>query len=216
MVELASPSVVAILTRAPSSGGKSRLFAELRRPPDRALLEALLLDTLDAVSPSDAARIVAVEPAGACDSVAAIVPPDTQVVPQHGDDLGERMAAVMRTLFAAGARDVIVIGSDLPDLPPHTIADALRALQSDPASIVIGPANDGGYYLIAARHVPEVFARVEWGTPRVLMQTLEHAKAAGRRVHVLPALDDVDTAADLARVRAPRTRAWVDAHVPTA
>jgi hypothetical protein len=74
MGSLAQRDVVAVLTRAPSAGGKSRLFAELGTPPDPALLTALLLDTLDAVDLEDVTRIVAVEPASACDEVRGSLP----------------------------------------------------------------------------------------------------------------------------------------------
>ena len=210
MVELADAAVAAILTRAPSSGGKSRLFTALGRSPDPALLAALLLDTCDAVRASAAAVVVAVEPADAAAEVLALVG-GVDVIGQPAGDLGARMASVMRTIFARGARAVAIVGSDLPDLPPRRVGEAFAALDRDPAALVLGPAADGGYYLVAATRVPPVFEGIAWGTAGVLEATMAAAARHGLRVHLLDAVADVDGPADLRRVIAPRTRAWVQA-----
>jgi uncharacterized protein len=214
MVDVAHAPVAAILTRAPSAGGKSRLFAALRRAADPALLEALLLDTLDAVRHPAVRCVIAVEPAAGCDELRTLVPSDVDVMPQPPGSLGERMAGVMRELFARGAPAVVLVGSDLPDLPPQAIAGALDALASAPGALVLGPATDGGYYLLAAAHVPDVFAGIEWGTDRVLAQTLDAARRRGLEVRLLPAAGDVDTPDDLRRVTAGRTSRWRVAHLP--
>src|SRR5215216_1411447 len=105
MGSLAQRDVVAVLTRAPSAGGKSRLFAELGTPPDASLLAALLLDTIDAIDERESSsgqarngvtRVVAVAPASACDEVRGLVARDVLVVPQAEGTLGDRMAGVMR------------------------------------------------------------------------------------------------------------------------
>lgn len=210
MVELAGADVVAILTRAPMHGGKSRLFAALGRESDPALLTALLLDTLDAAGGAGVPCVLAVEPPAACAAVGALAP-GIEVVPQSGSSLGERMAATMRSVMDRGVRAVAVVGSDLPDLSPDALREAFQVLQHDPDRLVIGPAADGGYYLIAATAVPPVFDGVEWGTTRVLAQTLAQARRHGIDVHLLPVMRDVDSPDDLARVRARRTRAWAAA-----
>ena len=207
MVELAGQAVLAILTRAPSSGGKRRLFAALGREPDPDLLTALLLDTVEA-TPSNLPRVVAVEPAHACGEIAALLP-GVLVVPQEEGTLGDRMAQTMRMLFERGARAVVLIGSDLPDLSASVVVDAFAALRRDPAALVLGPAADGGYYLIGATRVPPVFDGVEWGSDRVLAATIEAARSQGVAVHLVSGMADVDTPADLQPVRARRTRAWV-------
>jgi rSAM/selenodomain-associated transferase 1 len=208
MVGEPGPIVVAVLTRAPSSGGKSRLFAALGRPPDAALLSALLLDTLDGIDLPGTTRLVLVEPADGCDEVRALVPRDVRVLPQPGGSLGERMRATMESLLAEGASIVVLVGSDLPDITPKTIGDAIMRLRRDPASVVLGPAHDGGYYLIAATQVPKVFDGIEWGSARVLEHTQAAAVANGLRVHLLDPLRDVDKPDDLRDVRAWRTRLW--------
>jgi uncharacterized protein len=207
VVDLAGAAVVAILTRAPSAGGKSRLFAALGRAPDPALLTALLLDTLDAVAIAGVPRVIAVEPPEACAEVRALAP-DVDVIPQRPGTLGVRMQAVMSAVFAAGASAVALIGSDLPDIRPHVFADAFATLDADPTGLVLGPATDGGYYLIAAKSVPPVFDAIDWGTAGVLEQTRAAAGRRGIRVHLIEAMSDVDAVADLDRIAAPRTSAW--------
>jgi rSAM/selenodomain-associated transferase 1 len=213
VVDVAGAQIVAVLTRAPSRGGKSRLFAGLGIAPDAALLTALLLDTLDATTAAagtvpELRRVVAVEPPDACGDVAALVGADVDVMPQAAGTLGDRMHALMHALFARGAHAVVIIGSDLPDLPAETIARAFTLL-ADRDTLVIGPATDGGYYLIGATRVPAVWDGMMWGTPSVLSQTLEAAAHDGLRVALLDPLSDVDTLADLRRVTAARTREWI-------
>jgi rSAM/selenodomain-associated transferase 1 len=214
MVGESGPVVVAVLTRAPSRGGKSRLFADLGRPPDASLLSALLLDTLDGASLAGTTRVVAVEPAEACAEVGALVSGDVRVMEQATGTLGERMRETLRTLFAEGAAAIVLIGSDLPDITPDPIARAVSQLARDPGSLVLGPAADGGYYLIAATRVPEVFDGIEWGSPRVLEQTRAAAAARSLQVHLLDPVRDVDTKEDLLAVAAARTREWVDMNYP--
>ena len=211
-MDVARTGVVAILTRAPSGGGKSRLFHALRRPPDPDLLAALLLDTVDAVQSANVSCLIAVEPADRCDDVRALVP-DVEVVPQARGSLGARMSAAMGDALRQGASAVAIIGSDLPDLQPAFITQAFATLATDPAAVVLGPARDGGYYLIAGTSVPPLFEGIEWGTSSVLEQTLAVARDRGVQVHLLPEMEDVDEVEALVRVRARRTRAWATAHL---
>lgn len=223
MVDVAGAPVLAILTRAPSSGGKSRLFAQLGRLPDRCLLEALLLDTIEGAATPMARTVVAVTPGSACAEVRALMgrlkaapTTDVQVIPQPDGDLGERMRGTMAHLFGCGAQAVALIGSDLPQITSQPVVAAFELLSNDPDGLVLGPALDGGYYLVAARRVPDVFRGVDWGSPRALEQTQRAAHAQGFHVHLLDVLSDVDTADDLRRLSrseaAPRTAAWLREH----
>ncbi len=209
MVGVPGPAVVAVLTRAPSRGGKSRLFAELGRPPDAALLSALFLDTLDGVHLPGTRRVVFVEPADACDEVRAIVPRDVDVRAQAEGSLGERMRDTMASLFDEGASIVVLVGSDVPDIIPARIETAVARLKRDPGALVLGPAHDGGYFLIAATTIPNVFDGIEWGSAAVLEQTQSAARHNGQRVELTAPLHDVDTLEDLRAVIAPRTHAWL-------
>ena len=93
------------------------------------------------------------------------------------------------------------------------IAAAFDMLTDDPDALVLGPAADGGYYLVAAARLPDVFTGIEWGSARVLEQTRRAARGRGLPVRLLPVIGDVDTADELRRVvgtgDAPRTSAWV-------
>jgi rSAM/selenodomain-associated transferase 1 len=219
MVELAGAHALAILTRAPSSGGKTRLFAELGIPPDRRLLEALLLDTVEGASLPEVRTVIAVTPASSCDEIRVLVGGSTasnvEVVAQPEGDLGDRMRGTMSALFARGASAVVLIGSDLPHIDSAAIRAALYILTRDPGTLVLGPATDGGYYLIGATHVPDVFGDVAWSTPDVLAQTARAAGQRGVRVEYVAPLEDVDTAEALRRLpgrgHAPRTNGWVRA-----
>ena len=219
MVDAADTPVLAVLTRAPSSRGKTRLFASLGVPPDPSLLVALLLDTLDGAAAPGVRRVVAVTPASECDAVRDVVDGvvgGVEVIAQSEGDLGDRMRTTMIALFARGAPAVALIGSDLPHIPTAAVADACALVAKDSDALVLGPATDGGYYLVAAQRVPDIFSGITWGSMGVLSQT-ERAAAVDRfHVHHLATLTDVDTARDLygaARSgRALRTAAWLDAY----
>ncbi|KAA9333354.1 glycosyltransferase [Hymenobacter busanensis] len=117
--------------------------------------------------------------------------------PQPAGDLGQRMYAAFAAAFAAGATAAVIIGTDCPDLRPAHLNAAFYQLQNH--DVVIGPALDGGYYLLGLRTlVPDFFLHKPWSTDAVLTATLADAQRLGLRVAQLPALSDVDTAADLA------------------
>ena len=123
-------------------------------------------------------------------------------LPQSGGDLGERLCGTFERLMAEGYRRVAVIGSDSPTLPAAILRSAFEALRLD-ADVVLGPAEDGGYYLVgASRLVAEMFKGIPWGTPAVLDATLEAAGRAAARVFLLPRWYDVDVPEDLDRLRA--------------
>jgi rSAM/selenodomain-associated transferase 1 len=215
MVDAAHAPVLAVLTRAPSSGGKTRLFAALGVPPDPHLLTALLLDTLDGAAAPGVHRVVAVTPTAACDEVRTMVG-DADVIAQPDGDLGVRMRATMAALFARGAPAVVLIGSDLPHITPAVVAEACARVTENPHELVLGPASDGGYYLIAATRVPNVFSGIRWGSADVLAQTEQAAVADRLRVYHLPTMTDVDTPDNLRGAarsgRARRTASWFDAN----
>jgi rSAM/selenodomain-associated transferase 1 len=212
MVDLANADVVAVLTRAPGHGGKSRLFAALAIAPDASLLTALLLDTIDGVTGAGVPVVVAVTPVEAVDTLARVLAP-LPVIPQPVGSLGERMRGTMQILFDAGARRVALVGSDLPAITGAGIRQAFAALDGDASAVVLGPADDGGYYLVAAARVPPIFDGIEWGSASVLEDTRVLAARAGIRVQEIGRLRDVDTPADLRAMleKAPRSRTatWV-------
>jgi rSAM/selenodomain-associated transferase 1 len=117
-------------------------------------------------------------------------------LPQAEGDLGARMRDAFARAFAAGAERVVIVGSDLPELSASLLRRAFELLDSHPA--VVGPARDGGYYLLGLRGTIEgIFAGIEWSTSSVLRATLERLRAAGAEPAILEVLSDVDTVADL-------------------
>jgi rSAM/selenodomain-associated transferase 1 len=133
--------------------------------------------------------------------------PEATCVPQQGADLGARMAAATEWAFAQGATTAIVVGTDAPELSREHVALALEALTR--AHVAIGPAADGGYYLIGLRRpAPALFERIPWSTPDVLTQTLARAEELGLTVAPLPLLADIDTVEDLRRAW-PRLERWL-------
>ena len=193
-----SDTVVAVMARAPSSAGKTRLGRSMP-----ALRRALLLDTWDVVAPGPWTAALVFTPPDAAEECAALVRANRRLpllLPQAGDTLGERMSMAFRELFAAGYLHVILVGSDVPTLPPERLDDAVAALRRG-ADLVLGPADDGGYYLIGLSGLHEaLFSDVRWGGPDVFGETIARARSLGQRVHVLGAWYDVDSPADLARL----------------
>ncbi|MDQ3625067.1 MAG: TIGR04282 family arsenosugar biosynthesis glycosyltransferase [Verrucomicrobiota bacterium] len=121
-----------------------------------------------------------------------------KLLPQAAGDLGRRLDQAFADAFAAGAGRVLVIGSDCVELDAAIFAEAGQALAD--CDLVVGPSEDGGYYLIGlqAPH-PELFTGIDWSTRQVLAQTLVRAERARLRVHLLPKLPDVDTEEDWRR-----------------
>jgi len=116
--------------------------------------------------------------------------------PQGEGDLGTRMAQAFRTAFSAGAERVVTVGIDCPELDVERMQTAFEALNQSP--LVLGPALDGGYYLIGLqRLIPELFVDVPWGTATVLQTTVAIAKKLGLSPAYLSPLDDVDRPEDL-------------------
>lgn len=115
---------------------------------------------------------------------------------QAEGDLGARLIAAFDRAFRAGAGKVVVIGSDCPDLDPDTLRQAFARL--DDAQAVLGPAEDGGYYLIGLRApMPHLFTKMDWSESAVLKRTLERLRLRGESFQLMPVRSDVDTFGDL-------------------
>ena len=138
--------------------------------------------------------------------------PGARCRPQRGADLGERMAGAIADAFSEGPTPVMVIGADAPHLPADSIAEAATMLGGE-ADLVLGPAADGGYYLVGlCRPQPELFTGIPWSTAGVLAATGERAAALGLRQHLLAPCFDVDGPGDLALLGAILARGEV--HLP--
>jgi rSAM/selenodomain-associated transferase 1 len=187
-----------VFTRAPRPGSvKTRLAeaigAEAACGAYRQLVEALLAN-LTAL-PGVELRFT---PADASAEVNPWLRADWSAVPQSEGDLGQRLHAAFAAHFLADAQRVIIIGSDCPDVTAADIEDAWLALEGH--DVVLGPALDGGYWLIGLRAAsPELFADMPWSTDRVFGETMHRARERNMRVAVLHELSDVDTPADWER-----------------
>lgn len=118
--------------------------------------------------------------------------------PQVGVDLGDRMAHAFQQTFATGFQQVLIVGSDSPDLPMAYLMQGLEQLQQP--QVVIGPARDGGYYTLGftqTTFLPEVFQNMTWSTSTVLATTLQTLQRHQRQVVQLPIWYDVDTLTEL-------------------
>ena len=124
--------------------------------------------------------------------------PPMRSFPQQGDDLGERLLSAFRHVHEQGYRRTILIGSDSPHISPAIVSKARAAL--DDADIVLGPAEDGGYYLIAMQQPYDVFRDIPMSTNKVLSMTIDLAERQGQRVRTLETLFDVDELPDLLRL----------------
>jgi rSAM/selenodomain-associated transferase 1 len=121
------------------------------------------------------------------------------IEPQGAGDLGSRLERAFEKLRGEGARRIVAIGADSPTLPPERIGEALEFLRSRDA--VIGPAEDGGYYLVGlSREAGDLFRDTPWGTGDVARVTAERALARGLRLERLPSWYDVDDAPSLRRL----------------
>jgi rSAM/selenodomain-associated transferase 1 len=182
---------------------KSRLHPALGVETATRLYECFLRDRLDALSTVEGIdRVIAFTPGEARHVMAELAPFGFTLLPQRGADLGARLDNLLTELLGAGHPGAVAMDSDSPTLPLSYVAEAAVVLAAGEADAVVGPCDDGGYYLIGLRAShPELFEAMPWSTERVLPLTLERAQRSGLRTHVLPTWFDVDTEADLLRLQ---------------
>jgi uncharacterized protein len=176
---------------------KTRLIPTLGADAAAELYRVLAAREVRATEPraGEYGRLFCFAPADAGHAVATWFPGETYW-PQPELDLGARMVAAFAEAFGRGARRVAIIGTDVPWVSRDMVLAAFRAL--DGHEVAIGPARDGGYYLLALRAPqPSLFEGIAWSTPAVLPATLDRAARARLRVHTLPLMTDLDTLDDL-------------------
>ena len=194
------------MTKAPQAGRvKTRLTPPLSPEEAAALNMCFLRDTAAAISRNaDGERAQGVgvyTPIGAEAAYADILPRDFVLVPQRGDAFGERLWAATEDLLRLGFTSLCLIDSDSPTVPVHAFARATEYLSQKTDSVVLGPSDDGGYYLIGVKKLRRsLFEGIDWSTDRVLEQTVAAAHAIDLPVHLLPTWYDVDDRGTLARL----------------
>jgi rSAM/selenodomain-associated transferase 1 len=197
---------LAVMTKAPQAGRvKTRLTPPLSPEEAAALNICFLRDTAAAIlrtAHGNSARGIAVyTPVGAEAAYAGILPEEFALVPQRGEAFGERLSAATDDLLQLGFDSLCLIDSDSPTVPEKAFAQAVDFLARDEDSVVLGPSDDGGYYLIGLkkRH-RRLFNPIDWSTERVLEQTIAAAREIEVPVHLLPTWYDVDDRTTLSRL----------------
>jgi rSAM/selenodomain-associated transferase 1 len=221
---------LAVMTKAPQAGRvKTRLVPPLTPEEAAELNKCFLRDTAAAISSACSSRpvgdtgnarrtrrrhashseataacasaIAVYTPIGAESAYTNILPADFCLLPQRGDNFGERLYFAAEDLFKCGLDSVCLIDSDSPTVPPENFAEAVERLSTSEDQVVLGPSDDGGYYLIGVKKLHrQLFEQIDWSTERVLKQTIQRATEIGLEVKLLRTGYDVDDGASLRRL----------------
>jgi uncharacterized protein len=200
------PCALAVMIKAPRAGAvKTRLVPPLTREEAAALSTCFLRDTASnisgAASAEEAEGVAVYTPLGSERAFDRLLSPGFSLVAQRGETFGERLYHAAEDLLALGYQSLCLIDSDSPTLPRALLAGAVRALSRAGDRVVLGPSDDGGYYLIGLKRAHlRLFEDITWSTAQVLRQTIERAAEIGLEVLELPAWYDVDDAASLGRL----------------
>ena len=197
--EAATESLI-IFTRYPEPGKtKTRLIPALGAEGAANIGRKMTEHTLNHVKDLQSLRLIAIAvyfTGGNTQLMQQWLGNDVRYQCQGEGDLGSRMALAFASAFEEGSKSVVIIGTDCPSLKPKLMGDAFQELSQH--DLVLGPAQDGGYYLIGLRRlIPELFTGISWGTSEVLQQTVTIGKQLDLAIAYLPTLADVDRPEDL-------------------
>lgn len=190
-----------VVAKRPAPGQtKTRLSPPLSPAAAADLYEQFLRDTLDLICQvPDVQPIIAYLPEGE-EAYFSTLAPDFALLPQQGDDLGTRLDNALTHCLTNGYEKAVIMDSDSPTLPVACLVEAFAALET--ADVVLGPCEDGGYYLIGLkRPAPRLLREVQMSTPNVIRDTLQLAAVEELTVAQLPIWYDVDTASELGRLQ---------------
>jgi rSAM/selenodomain-associated transferase 1 len=204
----ASPGIpraaLIVFAKAPIPGQvKTRLCPPLKQDEAATVHGSFVLDTLERTKAAVARLSLHADRYLACAPSSALAffkimeeRQGVSLLDQEGPDLGARMHRAFETIFERGYHRVVIVGTDVPSLPLEYYKQALELLERH--DVVLGPATDGGYYMIGLRKAaPALFLEIPWSTERVLAVTCDKAKGLGLMVGFLPEWRDVDTIEDL-------------------
>ena len=223
-----SPGVcaLAVMTKAPQAGRvKTRLVPPLTPGEAAELNKCFLRDTAAAISsvcsggfrrpnaantqlfpgaqkvPPQCGPVAVYTPVGAESAYTDVLPADFSLLPQRGDEFGERLYFAVEDLFKCGFESVCLIDSDSPTVPAKNFAESVELLSASEDRVVLGPSDDGGYYLIGVKKpYRHLFEQIDWSTERVLNQTIQRANEIGLEVRLLLIGYDVDEGGSLRRL----------------
>jgi len=217
---------LAVMTKAPQAGRvKTRLVPPLTPEEAAELNKCFLRDTAAAISsvcsgglrrpnavntqllpgaqkaPPQCGPVAVYTPVGAESAYTDVLPADFSLLPQRGDEFGERLYFAVEDLFKCGFDSLCLIDSDSPTVPAENFEQAVELLSASEDRVVLGPSDDGGYYLIGMKKPHRhLFEQIDWSTERVLNQTMQRATEIGIEVKLLPTGYDVDDDASLRRL----------------
>src|SRR5881392_3660781 len=218
---------LAVMTKAPQAGRvKTRLVPPLTPEEAAELNKCFLRDTAAAISsvcsgglrrlnavntqllpgaqkaPPQCGPVAVYTPVGAESAYTDVLPANFSLLPQRGDEFGERLYFAVEDLFKCGFDSLCLIDSDSPTVPAENFAEAVELLGTSEDRVVLGPSDDGGYYLIGVKKPHRhLFEQVDWSTERVLNQTIQRATEIGLEVKLLSTGYDVDDGESLRRLR---------------
>ena len=196
---------LAIMTKVPRAGRvKTRLSPPLSPAEAAALNICFLRDTAAAIAQAGegAQGVGCYTPVGEEEAYREIFPAEFQLIPQREGSFGERLIGAMEDLLAVGFAAVCLVNSDSPTVPASTFSETVQLLLQPNEKVVLGPSDDGGYYLIGMKQLHrELFEEIDWSTERVLEQTKNQAAKARLTLHLLPSGFDVDDEATFRRLQ---------------
>ncbi len=210
-------TAVVMLSKSPSVDCcKTRMTNILTQRQANELQAAVIHDIFGSIVPEHGYDLWIAAPSP--ESLAYFHPMTSRLLIQQGNDLGEKMENLTINVFSRGYENVIVIGSDMPLMTSKLLTEAMHCMEK--YDCVIGPAADGGYYLIGMhRRIPAIFSDIQWGTPEVLRQTIQALESASIRYEQLPIHRDIDDWLDLLyyksaefATRIPNTSRWLKQH----
>ncbi len=195
------------MTKAPRAGAvKTRLIPPLTAEEAAALNICFLRDITAAIQKSAditglSAGVAVYTPVGAEESYRGILPTKFFLIAQRGNGFGERLQFAVQDLLNIGFVSVCLINSDSPTVPASVFTEATQVLAQPGDRVVLGPSDDGGYYLIGLKKShARLFEEIDWSTEKVLQQTIDRAHEIDLDVHLLPSWFDVDDHATLQRL----------------
>jgi uncharacterized protein len=206
-VERELKEALILMAKAPREGKvKTRLLSALSPEEAKRIYVAFLSDAFALMEDVKEEREnltlgLCYTPEGEEEAFEEVEREGSLMIPQRGEDLGERLTNCFADLFALGFGRVVVVGADSPTLPGEFVFDAFECFETDD-DVVIGPTEDGGYYLVGMRKLHgRIFEDIPWGAAGVMDATMDRAKEAGLNLVLLPEWRDVDTPEDLERLK---------------
>ncbi len=195
---MSSPDLLIIFIKAPRIGEvKTRLARDIGAENAQKLYRAMVEDLLQNLrGPDNFDLLITLWPENAEPEVRNWLNWKGQITTQSQGNLGDKLQHAFGNGFAQGYQRIVIIGSDLPELSSSVINDSFKQLHT--YSLILGPATDGGYYLIGLRSPhTELFTGINWSTSDVLKKTLENADKAGLHHFLLPDMQDIDKYDDI-------------------